>query len=349
MFSSTEELAQYCDLPTAEDLASHEQQSLKDAEVAAPSRTTPYTSVETETLSQMIGQRSEITERRTANGLAGMGAYSELQRASNVGNETMKAAKQTRDQGGQEAVAIAAAGQQAVRIEQDKNKNQLLNAVINGVGTGVKTTAGHFGTKMGEGVGNKIFDSGKKDPPQTASTGGTGGSSGGGGGGSGGGGGYGGGSPGGSQVAHTPTSHTSGGGESGGSSGGDGYGVSVDPGSESGYGVSVDPGPGSEYPSGDDYGVSVDPGEYENEPEPPTRVPYDEPPEPPSTPVKTDIPTKPEIICPHCGRPATKLSSESWGFGYNDNQGNYMNRHGSIQNACDACIAAAKKRTEYGQ
>ena len=323
--------------------------SLRAAEAAPEKREVLIDNVETDALGGMIRQRSEMTERKTANGLASMGANSEMQRASNVGNETLKGAKRTRDQGGQEAVAIAAAGQQAVRIEQDKNKNQLLNAVINGVGTGVKTTAGHFGTEMGKGVGNKIFDSGKKET-KTASTGGTGSPSGG----TGSGGGYGGGSPGGSQVAQTPKHHPSG--------GSSGYSGSGD---DPGYGGSVDPGTGGEYPSGDDYGVSTDPGggaypgegggtivsgdpgEYEPEPEPPTRVPYDEPPEPPpSEPVRIDVPVKPkpQIICPHCGRPAEKLSSASSGYGYQDDKGNYYNRHGSIDNACPACIAAWEQK-----
>ncbi|MBP7829670.1 MAG: hypothetical protein KA248_07105 [Kiritimatiellae bacterium] len=323
---------------------------LRAAEAAPEKREVLVDDVETDALGGMIRQRSEITDRKTANGLASMGANSELQRASNVGNETLKGAKQTRDQGGQEALAIAAAGQQAVRIEQNKNKDQLLNAVINGVGAGVKTTAGHFGTEMGKGVGNKIFDSGKKET-KTASTGGTGSPSGGSGGG-GSSGGHSGGSPGGSQVAQTPKHHPSG--SSSGHSGS---------GDDPGYGESVDPGTGEEYPSGGDYGVSKDPGggdypsegggtivsgdpdEYEHED--PVYGGYVEPPEPPpSPPVRVDIPVKPkpQIICPHCGRPAEKLSSASSGYGFKDDKGNYYNRHGSIENACPACIAAWEQK-----
>jgi len=154
------------------------EKALADMRAAEGEASKASTLVETEVLGGMISRRSEITAKKTDNGLAGMGANSELQRASNVGNETLNVAKQTRNQGGQEAIAIAAAGQQAVRIEQGKEKNPILEGIVDGIGAGMVKTGGHLGESLGNELGHEIFDDDDSDDIEVAQpvSGGDGGS-----------------------------------------------------------------------------------------------------------------------------------------------------------------------------
>ncbi|HOW97012.1 MAG TPA: hypothetical protein P5567_07920 [Kiritimatiellia bacterium] len=148
---------------------------LRTSEAAA----LPQESVETSfdrdlPLETVIQERNTQMEEKSENGVAIMGAHTDVKNASNAGHDMIRDAKYTRDAGGQDAQKIASDNQQKIRIEQDKNKNPILNGVLNGIGNGTKTAAGHLGTGLGKGIGDKIFDSGKKT--ETASTGGTSGS-----------------------------------------------------------------------------------------------------------------------------------------------------------------------------
>ncbi|MBP7829668.1 MAG: hypothetical protein KA248_07095 [Kiritimatiellae bacterium] len=293
-------------------------------------------------------ERDLDMEQRTGNGLSLMGNQTDLQNASNIGNETIRDAKRVRDTGGQDAQKIADDNQRTTRIEQDKDKSKILDAVINGVGTGVKTTAGHFGTEVGKGVGDKIFKSGKKEEPQTAGTGGTvapatppspGGGA--------------------TTIASTPSGGTTKGTTSGGQPPSGGGPVCVVCGAPAymefegvGWLCHDCESKGHDYPPG---GTTAEPGTDEGtEPviladaicpicgqmynpafghqcpgavQAPTAGT-----EPPAAP-----PTG--VICGHCGQRVPKVSSKSRGSGWGTDDGSYGSYHASIENACDACIA----------
>lgn len=109
-------------------------------------------------LGSFVGAKEEKMDVKTGAGLSVMGAQTDLQQASTAGEQSLREAKATRDAGGQEASSISQTGQQAVRVETLKQGNQFVDAIIQGVGSGVSQAGATFGAGAGEHVAGDIFD-----------------------------------------------------------------------------------------------------------------------------------------------------------------------------------------------
>ena len=112
----------------------------------------------TRVLDGLVDVKTGKADKKTADGLSVMGSNQGIQDASNVGNQTIKDAKNTVDAGGQEAIGIAQAGQQKINIEDGKDANPFATAILDGVGSGLSSAGQRLGAGLGEGVAGEIFD-----------------------------------------------------------------------------------------------------------------------------------------------------------------------------------------------
>lgn len=120
----------------------------------------------TRTLDGLVGVKSGRAEQKAADGLSLMGSHQGMQEASNVGNETLRSAKQTVDSGGQAAQTVRDQSQRKIRGEDAQASQVLATAIIEGVGAGLAQAGGQLGTGLGEGVAGEIFNSRSSKPTE---------------------------------------------------------------------------------------------------------------------------------------------------------------------------------------
>lgn len=122
----------------------------EDVTVAPPSTTGR--------LENWTGTKTEKSDKNYETGMGFIGAQTDIQQASNIGNQQIKDARITRDAGGQDAGAITATEQSRIRIEAAKDATPIMDAVLSGVESGLSQAGAQLGGALGSHVAGEIFD-----------------------------------------------------------------------------------------------------------------------------------------------------------------------------------------------